>query len=298
MWWSDTPTGTVTFTDGATTLGTATLNGSGQATYTTTALTAGDHTITATYAGTASLRVSHDAVTIAVALPESTTVVLTVDPESGPIGGTFTLTATVSPSAAIGTVTFTADGEVLGTAVLSSGMAVLEVDGDDLAGAALAAEYGGATGWASARVNGTSASVEGVLVDLDEHFAGEDDEIRVGGSGFAPGSSIELWLHSEPVLLGTISADLTGRFATTVTLPAGVTGEHQIHALGTALSGDTLEAATNLTINADQLSALEELPYTGGGPSPIAPIGLILMMVGGLAMAVQRVRSRMQARAE
>ncbi len=44
-------TGTVTFKDGAATLGTGTLNGSGQATFATTALTAAAHTITAVYGG-------------------------------------------------------------------------------------------------------------------------------------------------------------------------------------------------------------------------------------------------------
>src|SRR5207248_11307292 len=46
-----TPTGTVTFKDGATTLGTGTLNSSGQATYSTSSLTADTHSITASYDG-------------------------------------------------------------------------------------------------------------------------------------------------------------------------------------------------------------------------------------------------------
>jgi hypothetical protein len=46
-----TPTGTVTFKDGTTTLGTGTLNGSGQATYSTSSLTIGSHNITAQYSG-------------------------------------------------------------------------------------------------------------------------------------------------------------------------------------------------------------------------------------------------------
>jgi YVTN family beta-propeller protein len=45
------PTGTVTFLDGATTLGTATLNATAQATFTTSALALGTHSITAQYGG-------------------------------------------------------------------------------------------------------------------------------------------------------------------------------------------------------------------------------------------------------
>ena len=46
-----TPTGTVTFMDSSTTLGTGTLNGSGVATYTTSVLAVGSHSITAVYGG-------------------------------------------------------------------------------------------------------------------------------------------------------------------------------------------------------------------------------------------------------
>jgi hypothetical protein len=46
-----TPTGTVTFKDGATTSGTGTLNGSGQATLTISSLAVGTHSITASYGG-------------------------------------------------------------------------------------------------------------------------------------------------------------------------------------------------------------------------------------------------------
>jgi uncharacterized protein (TIGR03437 family) len=48
-----TPTGSVTFKDGSATLGVATLNGSGQAPFSTSALSAGSHTITAVYGGDA-----------------------------------------------------------------------------------------------------------------------------------------------------------------------------------------------------------------------------------------------------
>ena len=48
---SGAPTGTITFKDGATTLATSTLNASGQATFTTAALAAGSHYITATFSG-------------------------------------------------------------------------------------------------------------------------------------------------------------------------------------------------------------------------------------------------------
>jgi hypothetical protein len=46
-----TPTGTVTFEDSSTVLGTAPLDGNGKATFTTAGLAAGTHAITAVYSG-------------------------------------------------------------------------------------------------------------------------------------------------------------------------------------------------------------------------------------------------------
>ncbi len=60
------PTGTVTFKNGATTLGSSTLNGSGQATFTTSSLSVGSHSITAVYSGNASFTASTSAALIQV----------------------------------------------------------------------------------------------------------------------------------------------------------------------------------------------------------------------------------------
>src|SRR5205823_3202543 len=46
-----TPTGTVTFKDGATTLGSAAVDGSGHASFSTSSLSVGSHSITASFAG-------------------------------------------------------------------------------------------------------------------------------------------------------------------------------------------------------------------------------------------------------
>ncbi len=60
----DTPTGTVTFNDSSMTLGTGTLNSSGVATYTTSTLSVGQHSITAVYPGDANNAGSNSAVLI------------------------------------------------------------------------------------------------------------------------------------------------------------------------------------------------------------------------------------------
>ena len=81
---SGTPTGTVTFLDGMTSLGTGTLNSSGVATFSTTSLAAGAHSLTASYGGDTTFSSS-----------TSTAVSLTVTS-----GATGDFTVSVSPSKA------------------------------------------------------------------------------------------------------------------------------------------------------------------------------------------------------
>jgi DNA-binding beta-propeller fold protein YncE len=77
------PTGTVTFKNGPTTLGTGTLNGSGVATYSSSALAAGSYSVTAAYGGdtdNASSTSSAIALTVYAGAPAFT---LTLDPATG-----------------------------------------------------------------------------------------------------------------------------------------------------------------------------------------------------------------------
>jgi hypothetical protein len=123
------PTGTVTFFSGTTSLGTGTLNAGGVATFTTSALTAGTYSITASYGGDANDGVSvSTAISQVVGLLGSAT-----NLGSSTTGGTspqVILVATVVGTSAgptpTGTVTFNTPSATLGTATLdSSGVATL-----------------------------------------------------------------------------------------------------------------------------------------------------------------------------
>lgn len=92
------PTGSMTFLDGTTQLGTTVLNESGIATFTTSALTAGTHSITAAYSGDGNyLAGSSPVFNLAVAAPGFT---LSTSPASLSIdvGASATATIKISPS--------------------------------------------------------------------------------------------------------------------------------------------------------------------------------------------------------
>ena len=120
-----TPTGTVTFNDGFTVLGTGTLSG-GKATYTTSALSVGSHPITASYGGDATNDVSTSNVLVQVVNSKPKAIVnLSSSLNPSVYGQSVSFTTTLSPSTATGTVQFQIDGTNFGGAVtLSGGKAV------------------------------------------------------------------------------------------------------------------------------------------------------------------------------
>ena len=123
-----TPTGTVTFYDGSTSLGQAPLSTTGgvaTATYSTSSLTVGSHTITASYAGDGSFLTSSGSLTQTVSNTRtiSTTTTLTSSANSSASGQPVTFLATVTPSGAgtpTGTVTFYDGATNLGLANVST----------------------------------------------------------------------------------------------------------------------------------------------------------------------------------
>lgn len=95
------PTGTVTFKDGSTTLGTGTLNGSGVATYATSSLGVGSHSVTAVYGGTTGFTGSTSgAVTVTITAAVAPSFAVSVSPTSGSVaaGGGTSATISVTPA--------------------------------------------------------------------------------------------------------------------------------------------------------------------------------------------------------
>ena len=113
-----TVTGTVTFTNGATVLGVATVV-NGSATLTTSALPAGVTTVTATYSGNTSFSPSSGSTAVTVTQAPTTTVTTNATVTASAAAQTVALTATVTSPA--GTVN---EGQVTFTVTDSNGVAV------------------------------------------------------------------------------------------------------------------------------------------------------------------------------
>ena len=168
---SGTPTGTVTFQDGVTTLGTGTLS-AGQATFVTSGLSVAAHAITAVYGGDTSFNPSTSSTLTQTVDQSATSVAVTSSANPSVAGQSVTLTATVSPVAPgsgtpEGIVTFKDGAATLGTGTLSSGQATWIGSSLSVAAHSITAEYGGDTDFnpstssvLSQTVNKDSSSVE------------------------------------------------------------------------------------------------------------------------------------------
>jgi hypothetical protein len=117
-------TGSVTFFDGATIIGIALLS-SGSATFTTSSLAVGSHSMTAQYSGdTFDNSVTSAALAHQVLAATSTSLAASLNPSVFGQGVTFTATVTsATPGTMTGSVTFKDGATILGSSVISSGKA-------------------------------------------------------------------------------------------------------------------------------------------------------------------------------
>jgi len=150
------PSGTVTFKDGANTIGTASVvtcncASRGTATLPLSTLGAGTHTITAVYGGDVTFTGSTSSAITQTVLPKTaTTTTLNSSLNPSYVGQSVTFTAAVSPSGASGTVTFYDGTTILGTGSLNSSGQVTFSTSTFAAGPhSITASYNGNTNFAA-----------------------------------------------------------------------------------------------------------------------------------------------------
>jgi len=296
--------GSVQFLDGTKLLGSTAVSG-GAATFATTTLGVGSHSLTAKFVPTnaASFAASTSTATVLVVNPKPATVsttVLVVSP-AGPVGHgkPVKLTATVSPTAAVGSVQFYDGAKLLGTVKVVSGKASLTVSTLAIGSHSLTAKFVPTS--AAAYVTSTSAAViltvkkaatvvvrnaGGQVVTAGSTVALKS-KLTVSGSGFEPGEQVAVAVHSTTIALASVTADDTGTVVTTVTVPATlVPGAHTItltSASNTVAFAFVVASPATGTGSGTGSDPANGLPHTGGDS---APVGLLAFVLIGLGTAI------------
>ena len=165
----------------------------------------------------------------------------------------------VIPAMALGQSIATSGGEpvpVTVTPVSDQKLAVVEGDGWTMA-INVASETGG-----------VEPSEGGALLKLVRN-----DTTLVSGSGFMPGTRADVWLFSDPTLLGTVTVDENGEFTGEVNIDANMVpvGEHTLQLQGVGEDGYVKAANMGVLVD-DPIEAM---------PTAVESAGWLLWWVAG-----------------
>ncbi|MEO6701600.1 MAG: Ig-like domain-containing protein [Jatrophihabitantaceae bacterium] len=316
--------GTVQFKDGSTVLGSAAL-AAGAASFTTSTLGGGVHSITASYSpadATAFAASTSAAGSLTVNAQPSTTTLAVAPAGKVTEGNSVSLTATVSPAGAAGSITFSDGTTSIGTAAVTAGKATLATTtlavGDHSFTAAFtptdSTAFGPSTSSAvsltvvKAPTIGT-ATVNGKPVSSGSQLK-PGDTVTITGSDYQPGESVKVVLTPGTTVLAAVTADSSGNVSATVTLPSTLSaGAHTLTLQGSLASatfrftvaGPTGTPTPTSTAPSASASSSEAgsgstsgggLASTGAQVTAGLSVAVLLMIAGaGVLLSTRRRRS-------
>jgi tRNA (Thr-GGU) A37 N-methylase len=118
-----------------------------------------------------------------------------------------------------------------------------------------------------------------------------DETAVVSGSGFMPGTRADVWLFSEPSLLGTVDIDENGEFTGEVNIDSNVVvvGEHTLQLQGVGEDGYVRAANLGVVVND---TAAEVPTEEAAGGLLWWLVGLIAVIGLAAALTIWQMRSR------
>jgi len=258
-----TPTGEVVFEDGNTILAKEALT-NGVATFTTSTLSVGSHSITAIYCGDANDSGSTSNTVTQVVNQDSTTTTLASSIIPSVYGQSVMLTATVSANSPgsgtpTGTVTFYEGTTELGTGTLSGGVATFSIASLSVGNHSITAIYGGDTNDAGSTSNTVIQSVDQdstttTLASSQPSVYGQPVTFTATVSVVSPGAGTPtgtVTFEDGSTVLGTVSLDNNG--VATFRISTLAVGSHSITAVygGDANDLGSTSNAVSQVVNQD-----------------------------------------------
>ena len=234
-------TGSVQFLDGPTALGTATVGG-GVAGLALTTLAVGSHSITAVYSGDTNDSASTSAVLSQTVNKVVSSVALASSANPSTVGHSVTFTATVTPSAATGTVHFLDGATALGTVTIGGGTAALSLTTLAVGSHSITAAYSGDANDAAATsavltetVNKTASSV---VITSSRNPSTFGQSVTLSAKVTPSSATGYIQFRDGAAALGTVT--ISGG-AAALSLSSLAAGSHSITAV---YSGDANDAAS------------------------------------------------------
>jgi large repetitive protein len=241
-------TGSVEFMDGGNSLGTVTL-GNGSASISVRAAGSGAHSITASYSGDSQYQSSVSAALSETVNLNATTTSVSASPNPALQGQPVTLTATIAPASATGSIQFIAAGSPIGTVPVSGGTAQL-VFTPGTAGAYINANYSGDAAYAAS----TGTTIAQVLRTTTTSLtafpnpATFGQTVNLNGTVSAVGATGTVQILDGSAIIGATTVS-GGNFA--LSIAALAAGAHSLRAayLGDSLYASSTSTATGETVN-------------------------------------------------
>ncbi|MBU3867617.1 Ig-like domain-containing protein [Streptomyces sp. 4503] len=302
------PTGTVTFTiAGGPTL-TGTLNASGQACVTTSAIPVGTHAVTATYSGDTGVAGSNASGSVTVNQGVSTTT-LSFLPSSPVCGQPVTLCAQVTTTppgtcAPTGTVTFTiAGGPTLTGTLDATGQACVTTIAIPVGTHAVTATYAGNTGVAGSSASGSitvgqAASTTALTITPASPVCGQSVTLCAQVTTTSPGTcaptgTVTFTIAGGPTLTGTLNA--SGQACvTTSAIPVGAHGVTASYGGNAGVAGSSASGSvtvgqatttTTLTSSPNPSTPGQNVTFTATvtpvPPATGTPTGTVTFVISG-----------------
>ena len=264
------PSGTVTFKDGGTTLGTGTLSGT-TATFSTSALGAGSHSITAVYGGDANNATSTSSALTQTVNQATTTTAVASNNNPSTYGQSITFTATISGgSSPTGTVTFKDGGTTLGTGTVSGGSATYSTAALGAGSHSITAVYGGdtnnATSTSSALTQTVNQATTTTAVASNGNPSGYGQSVTFTATisgGSSPTGTVTFKDGGTTIGTGTVSGG-----SATLSTSALTVGSHTITAVYGGDTNNATSTSSGLTQTVNQATTTTSVS-SSANPSTI-----------------------------
>ena len=265
------PTGSVTFKDGSTTLGTGTLNSTGQATFATTTLAVGSHSITAVNGGDSNFSGSTSSALAQTVSKDGSTAAITSSTNPSVLIQLVSFTVTVSAAAPgsgtpTGTVQFSIDGTKFGSVVALAGGSATSgsISTLKLGNHTITASYSGDGNFTASaapsltQVVNKDNTTTNLVVTVNPSVYGQSISFTASVAAVAPGTGApagSVTFSEGSTTLGTVA--LTAGVATYTTTKLA-TGQHTITAAygGTATFATSTSPVLAQTVNQDGTSTV------------------------------------------